>query len=350
MSPVGSNGARQMASLLRSHSKLDSAVCRNCQETLTRRGFATASAASSTTVSTETTNPSLPPDVQPSEPTTASNFPYTIKAGVVLSRAPRITRDLTSFEKSFYFYQRRLNERLALPFTRYFYFKRGTPADLEWRRKYKDRETPSRDIGKYNAYSKDAWHDELLVGAVESEPSHQVEALVRDAEGYSSLDAEGEDAKVEEVPRPLSRITEADKLGDEKSLDRALQRTLYLLVKVKQGYWKFPSVTLVGKENLRTAAERGLHQSVGPDMNTWMIGYHPVGHFVQTFAKPIKSEAGTQLLGEKTFFLKGRILAGQADIQNDSDITDFKWLAKDEIEKHVIHPYWSSVKNMLAER
>ncbi|KAK2879518.1 hypothetical protein FQN49_000792 [Arthroderma sp. PD_2] len=327
-----------------SHSRLDSAVCRNCQETLSRRGLATAATSTETASATST--------IPPVEAVGASKkFPYKIKAGIILSRAPRITRDLTPFEKSFYFYQRRLNERLALPFTRYFYFQRGTPTDEEWKRKFKDRQTPARDIGKYNAYADTAWNDELLVGATESEPQSQVEALVRDAEGFSVSESEGE-ARHDEVPKPLPRITEADKINDEKSLDRALQRTLYLLVKVKQGYWKFPSVTLDVKEDVRTGAERSLLQSVGPNMNTWVVGHHPINHFVQRFTKPITdATTGAELKGEKTFFLKGRIFGGQADItKNMQDVVDFKWLSKEEVQKHVMLPYWSAVKNALAER
>ena len=167
---------------------------------------------------------------------------------------PQITRDLTSFEKAFYFYQRRLNERLALPFTRYFYFQRGTPADLEWKRKYKDRQTAARDIGKYNAYSKEAWNDELLVGAVESEPEHQIDALVRDAEGGSTADSVDMVTKKEEVLRPLPRVSEADEKGDQRSLNRLLQRTLYLLVQTEEGYWKFPSSQVEKQENLRSVS------------------------------------------------------------------------------------------------
>jgi large subunit ribosomal protein L46 len=175
---------------------------------------------------------------------------YTINAGVVLSRPPQITRDLTQFEKAYYFYQKRLNERLALPFTKYFYFKRGTPADEDWKRKLRERQTPARDIGKYNAYSKDAWNDELLVGAVESEPEHQVEMLVQDAE--ATVNATSQDtSKKEEIPRPFPRVTEADQKNDQQSLNRALQRTLYLLVQSKEGYWKFPSSPVEQEETLR---------------------------------------------------------------------------------------------------
>ena len=235
------------ADVVLGYSKLESSVCRSCQNTL--RNYASAA----------------PTDASPLEPSpfvvtpkplsvsTSSDLKptYTINAGVVLSRPPQITRDLTPFEKAYYFYQRRSNERLALPFTRYFYFKRGTPADEDWKRKYRHRQTAARDIGKYSAYSKEAWNDELLVGAVESEPEHQIEMLIRDSEAPTTTSQEGAKKEKDDIPRPHPRLTEADRTGDQRSLSRLLQRTLYLLVQSNEGYWKFPSSPVEGRESIR---------------------------------------------------------------------------------------------------
>lgn len=169
---------------------------------------------------------------------------------MLVSRPPQITRDLTPFEKSFFFYQKRLNERLVLPFTKYFYFRPKTPADEDWKRKVRERQTPSRDVGQYSAYSKEAWNDELLVGAKESEPEQMMETLVDDAESIANAVSQDPDKK-EEIPRPASRVTEADKQGDQKSLNRLLQRSLYLLVQTKEGQWKFPSSPIQEGEKLR---------------------------------------------------------------------------------------------------
>ncbi|KAL5336372.1 ribonuclease H-like domain-containing protein [Aspergillus crustosus] len=315
-------------------------VCRSCQDTLFRRNYASAA----TPIHPESSSATSPtfPVVSPT---------YTINAGVVLSRPPQITRDLTEFEKAFYFYQKRLNERLSLPFTKYFYFKRGTPADEDWKRKIRERQTPARDVGKYNAYSKDAWNDELLVGAPESEPEHIVETLISDAESTANNTSQ-DTSKQEQIPRPHPRVTEADQKGDTHSLDRALQRTLYLLVQSKEGYWKLPSSPVATDETLRLAAERTLEQSAGVNMNTFMVGYHPVGHYVYNARKPKTDETtGVTFAGEKTFFMKSRIMAGQADLSaNVQNLQDFKWLAKEEIAKYVLPPYYASIKNMLAER
>lgn len=143
-----------------------------------------------------------------------------------------------------------------MPFSRYFYYQKGTPGDVEWKRKIRERLTPARDIGVYNAYAKEGWNDEVRMGAKESEPEAQVEALLRDVE-VEALEREegpeGQEAKKQEVKKPMPRVTEADRVGDRKSLDRLLQRTLYLVVREgKEGRWWFPNDVLVGKESLHT--------------------------------------------------------------------------------------------------
>lgn len=89
-------------------------------------------------------------------------------------------------------------------------------------------------------------------------------------------------------------------------------------------------------------------------MNTWLVTRHPIGWHQHQYKEPIKEKAGPieiERIGAKTFFMKGRILAGQADLQATKlGYKDFRWLAKDEISG-LVHPsYWRSVKNMLVEQ
>ncbi|KAJ5249995.1 hypothetical protein N7489_000405 [Penicillium chrysogenum] len=316
----GSNGARRVASLLRP-SIIDSGVCRSCQETLGRRSYSSAAPAIESTSASTAADPAVKPA-------------YIINAGVVLSRPPQITRELEPFEKAFFFYQKRLNE-----------------PDEDWKKKIQERRTAARDIGKYNAYDSDAWNDELLLGAKESEPEHQIEALVQDAE--STANATSQDtSKKEEIPRPYPRITEADKKNDQKSLDRLLSRTLYLLVQSKEGHWKFPSSPVESGETLRLAAERTLAQSAGVNMNTWFVGFHPVGwHSFNPRRSKADNATEIEAPGSKIFFLKSRMMAGQADLSvNTQGLKDFKWLAKEELAQYLNTQYYSNIKNMLADR
>lgn len=101
-------------------------------------------------------------------------------------------------------------------------------------------------------------------------------------------------------------------------------------------------------------------------MNTWIVGNHPVGHYEYSFpASHVRvntippnrfvststAELEREELGEKVFFMKGRILAGQLDLsKNEYGDQDYQWLAKEEIGRLVLPKYWSSVRGMLTER
>lgn len=104
--------------------------------------------------------------------------------------------------------------------------------------------------------------------------------------------------------------------------------------------------------NISQAAERIIVQSGGINMNTWVVGRVPIGHQQYDFPpKVLQASPNPNELGYKTFFMKARIMAGQADLkENKLGLSDFKWLTREEIEKEVRKDYWRSVKNMLADR
>lgn len=89
-------------------------------------------------------------------------------------------------------------------------------------------------------------------------------------------------------------------------------------------------------------------------MNTWRIGRVPVGHLIRYPKGPLaeaRSLAAEGKAGDKMFFLRGRILAGQAKLnKNKFGYKDYRWLCKDEIQDTASSWYWSNVKNMLADR
>lgn len=62
----------------------------------------------------------------------------------------------------------------------------------------------------------------------------------------------------------LRRKTEADEKNDQKSLERALDRTLYLLVKKKRvgkvDRWEFPDGPIEGEEGVKEVCESALFQ------------------------------------------------------------------------------------------
>lgn len=99
-------------------------------------------------------------------------------------------------------------------------------------------------------------------------------------------------------------------------------------------------------------------------MNTWVVGNHPIGHLQYNYPNPKigklqrQQKAGSSVQefeqeehGEKVFFMKARILTGQADLaKNIYGDSEYQWLAKEEIEGVVSKQYWSHIRNILTER
>lgn len=200
-----------------------------------------------------------------------------MRSGLILTRPPLVTRRQTPFESAFFFYQKRLEERLNSAFIPSIYFKPDTPRRMEWDLKVREREgTVARELGSgYHGRSAAAWQDELPVGDELSSQDSLLRSLLRDAEVRVSEDAEvipAEDVVPVTLPEggpagvdAAKRTTKADRENDTRRLDRALDRTLYLVVKGADG-WVFPADVVPAGENLHEV------RSLTPFF-TWLVGW-----------------------------------------------------------------------------
>jgi len=147
----------------------------------------------------------------------------------------------------------------------------------------------------------------------------------------------------------MPRESEADKKGDVRSLDRRMDRNLYLLVHGKdqagKPAWRFPQGGLEQGELLHEAARRDLFAECGDHMDAWVVSRNPIG--VHELPQPAAADAQA---APKTyvFFYKAHILAGQAR-PDGKNVHDFAWLTKEEIESRVDKEYWQAVKDMLSD-
>lgn len=244
-------------------------------------------------------------------PTSATSLPYTLRTAVILTRAPLLTREPTSFEAAYYAYQTRLTRALSEPFPSDFYFKKGTL--LERRFKAEERVREAETFG----------------------------------EGFES--DEGEE-KVEDVPseedevKVLPRLSDADRTGDLKSLNRYGDRSLYLLVKnVQSETWYFPHWSVGLSQPLHTSVRDALLKTFGPNMNTWLVGRQPIA--VQDDLVHITQSN----LPSKTFYFKARILGGRPRVEDAEQIADLAWLTKEEIRDRVDNRYWNDVDKLLPK-
>ena len=105
-------------------------------------------------------------------------------------------------------------------------------------------------------------------------------------------------------------------------------------------------------EDAQKAAERIIVETGGVNMNTWVVGNMPVGYQVFNYPQSkVNNEQGIETRGEKTFFMKARIMAGKANLQdNKYGLVDYQWLVKEEIQKAIPPRDFAAVNNILAER
>ncbi|GFY92484.1 decoy [Actinidia rufa] len=143
-------------------------------------------------------------------------------------------------------------------------------------------------------------------------------------------DARGKgDYQIDYVPAP--RVTEADKSNDKRSLQRALDRRLYLLLCSKaygapngKPVWHFPEKVYESEETLRKCAESALQSVLGDLSHTYFVGNAPMGHMV---IQPTENAHDLQPL--KRFFFKSQLIATNKFKIEKCD--DFVWVTKDEL-------------------
>ncbi|XP_021728076.1 39S ribosomal protein L46, mitochondrial-like isoform X2 [Chenopodium quinoa] len=128
--------------------------------------------------------------------------------------------------------------------------------------------------------------------------------------------------------KPASRITEADKANDKRSLQRALDRRLYLLLHGTsygssdgKPVWHFPEKVYDNEETLRKCAESALQSVLGDLTHTYFVGNAPMGH--------IAVQAADKADPLKKFFFKSQVIS--ANKINVSGCDDYVWVTKDEL-------------------
>ncbi|KAG0746020.1 hypothetical protein G6F57_007890 [Rhizopus arrhizus] len=235
-----------------------------------------------------------------------------IQASVILSRPPQITRDATPFEKAYFDYREKLERQEATTTPTDFYFKKGSVAERRWKHEEQARQNAMKD------------------------PSTSLSEALQASQ--VSWEKENEGLTVSTKLEKLERVTEADDKNNKKSLDRALQQTLYLVVKPSgDSSWQFPQGPIDTTEYLHEAAERTLSEQCGVDMDTWFVGRQPIGFYKENSQQP----------GLKVFFMKARVYAGQ--VKPNKEITDFAWLTKDELSNHLSSEYYKAIKDCLGD-
>lgn len=126
------------------------------------------------------------------------------------------------------------------------------------------------------------------------------------------------------------RQSEADKLGDTRTLDRRYDQRLVLVVREKDsGRWTLPWAARGGEEeSLRSAAQRAVVSAVGDGLDAWVMGEFPLSVWLHEYGEEEKAER--QCLGEKRLFFRAEALDGRMRLDREL-FSDYQWLSRDEI-------------------
>ncbi|TFK55013.1 hypothetical protein OE88DRAFT_1653625 [Heliocybe sulcata] len=269
------------------------------------------------------TEASAGPSTTPAQPTPApskAKIYETIRTAVILNRAPFLTRIPSRFERAFHAYQQRIQRALHNPFPYEFYFKQGSLLETKFQAEERRRER-------------------MMLGAPFGLAEAQTNAGTK-AQSARESAVEALDREEEEI---IPRISKADESNDVRSLDRKGERNLYLLLQKNSDdkqVWRFPEGQLQKGEVLHEAAERNLFAECGAGMDTWVVSRNPVGLYRH-------SSTGTPSPSH-LFFYKAHIMAGQVR-PNGTNVLDYAWLTKEEMEERLDKEYWVAVRDMLSD-
>lgn len=255
-----------------------------------------------------------------------------IHAGLLLSRIPIVTRDVTAFENAYYTYQSELQSRLMWTFPQYFYFRKGSIAE----RNYLDAQR-GPVVKQPNVWFPKGVPD---VKHGRERRTRQNIVIPRDET------KEGDEQSVSRPVKPNSRITKADELNDVTSLERKLSRTLYLLIQDESSRWKFPAFDIVDQP-LHITAETGLRELMGESIKTFTVSNTPtcVLKYADVAVAPRKTESPEL----KEYLIKSHILAGQLRLNPSKGVKAYSWLTKEEMKDLMEAKMFQQVAPLLSD-
>lgn len=236
-----------------------------------------------------------------------------LHSALLVTRAPVLQREPSAFEREYYRFNTALSHKLQQPFQRDMYFKKGSAAESRF--------------DEYYTQLQKTW--ELTTATRDpSQAANRGTPSDSDAELYATM----------------PRTTEADAQKNVHSLNRALDRTLYLFVadKGSKSGWRLPSKALPTERSahdmLHTTATHAVTDKLGDTMDLWLVSKLPIA---------VIQEA------PKTYILRAHVLAGEPLAKQG---TEFAWFTKEEAAEHMqkdLSPegqaYWLKLQDLLDE-
>uniref|UniRef100_A0A7R9YFF1 Ribosomal protein L46 N-terminal domain-containing protein n=1 Tax=Pinguiococcus pyrenoidosus TaxID=172671 RepID=A0A7R9YFF1_9STRA len=144
---------------------------------------------------------------------------------------------------------------------------------------------------------------------------------------------------------PEMQLTDADKRGDTRSLQRQLTQPMYLIFKGKSGAWQFPQASHQEGEPLRATAKRAFGTVVGTSVRVHPGGAFPLGYW--WYAYPEDRQAKMKAYGAKVFYLRSTYLSGDVDIRIPDRVVDYAWVTPEELGDYFSEDLYAYLKHIV---
>ncbi|CAM9314608.1 unnamed protein product, partial [Discosporangium mesarthrocarpum] len=150
------------------------------------------------------------------------------------------------------------------------------------------------------------------------------------------------------------RRTPADEANDRKSLNRALEHRLILILRENANMpWHLPESAWKTGETIRQTAERTARQLIRrtaivpgqPDdvAQLYFVGNCPAGWIWHTLSEEERDRQG--VYGEKVFFNRVQLIAGTPCLRKET--TEFLWVTKEEVGQYLAEDVGNYMSHLL---
>lgn len=174
-----------------------------------------------------------------------------LQSALLVSRAPVVLQAPSPLEREYYRFNVALSNRLQQPFAREQYFKKGSAAESRF--------------DEYYAQLQNTWDVQTATKTLHAQ---------RSTGGSQEAEAD--------MYATMPRETQADAENNVQSLERALDRTLYLVVK-RDGAtptWHLPTKALPAEraatDSLHATATEAVTDILGDEMDLWLVSHLPI--------------------------------------------------------------------------
>jgi len=294
---------------------------------------------------------------------------FHISAAVILERYPTLTPPLKPHEIEHEEWVQNIREKTCFPIIPWYIWK------MQWERLTDGGKKKQKDMlmGGKGGSSKDSPKEGQKKKSKDKRESSSVDDLPRLAIGppdwglpnvkppqLSPEDALEQKKTEERKLRPYNewieywknwkaapRETQDDLDDNRKSINRALHKKLYLIVKRKDdGLWTFPQATNKDDETIRGTAERGLTTSIGKGLTVYFHSNAPVGFYNSYFPNEQEQEK-QQAESDKIFYMRARYFRGTPDPMRRAGLNDYLWVTREQLAEYLPKDYHDRVIDFI---